>query len=241
MAEMAGLLKGSIPGFLDALRRRWLVALGMAAVLSAAYAVAHSSGAPLAWPRTLEIVLTSALTLCVFADAMRIADPSYRVTGQRFWMLVWVTVVFSFALLVAEIPAFVLFANHQAAIGTAVTVVIGIFVMARLGFAWFLADLDASPVFYSWLLTRGPALLPSLVPAALSWLPSELTNGIGRIALPGATAQALVVRTTLIVASTLLSCAWLYPLLARWLPICQRINEVRTFDPQSGAADANLT
>jgi hypothetical protein len=231
LAAMGELMRDSVPDWVNATRKRWLLAIGLIVLVDAICILLRGLG--VAWEPAASAFALNVSTLVlftfIFADAMRLMDASYGITLIRLVRLVGITLLVGLVYLVALIPAFVLTAMHQTVLSY-VFVYATVFVLgARLCLTFFLTEQSSRPIRYSWLLTAGATFVPSIVPVVISALPGSL-----EVILPGTPAPAstmlAVVHSSLHIALLFISSAWVYPLTVRWLPVCERFH----------APDANL-
>jgi hypothetical protein len=226
LAAMGELIRNSVPDWVDAMRKRWLLAVGLIVLVDALTTLLRWRGVAAAPAASGFAVTAGTLVLLtfIFADAMRLMDPSYGITLSRFMRLVGIALLVGLIYLLALIPTFVFGAIHQTALSY-VFVYAAAFVMgARFCLTFFLTEQSARPIRYSWLLTAGATFLPSIVPVAISAAP----GGLLELLLPGTLAQASIVlgvlHSTLQIGLLFINTAWVYPLTVRWLPVCERFH-----------------
>jgi hypothetical protein len=238
LAAARDLIATSAADWTNALRRRVVLAGGLIVATVAIEAVLSPRGwltGRLFW---VDGIASTVLAFSLFADAMRMLVPSYRLTGTRILRLAWISVVTLFFLFIAAAPALYLRMVHQTEVAYWLFAIATIFVQTRLCFAWFAAERESNPYVYSWLLTSGATFLPSAVLVSLASLPRYALGEFlpklprGAVALPAALETSIPV---LILA--FVSGAWIYPMTARWLLACERMHpEVVPEEPADTAS-----
>jgi len=235
------LLRGLLPAtILDTgaiLRRRGLF-LAVLAVASAVIAALVANANNENRVTILLESIASVTALVIFADAMRIARPDYRLDAGRVLRLMWYGLLF-FALVIACFAPFAIaisvFAPHSTphalsqpwkSVEDALVYVIYIVLAARLPFICFLCEQEGARAFsFSWRLTARPAFGVTLLLYVLVTAPSavvtSISNALAPHVAPAIFASSLVFVN---VAITLGVSSFLYPLLMRWMMVCGRIH-----------------
>jgi hypothetical protein len=244
LAAMGELIRNSVPDWVDAMRKRWplavaliLFVIGLCLVLN----WRNVSGAPTILLR-VEAVTAGVLAICVFADAMRLVDAAYRITYGRLLHLLWITVYIGVIFCGAAIPYLVLNALHQSTSAYLLLFIAETVVGSRLCFAYYLSERKERPVLVSFLLTGGSTFVPSIVLAAATSVPRYALNWIiPTTHIPGLV-EGAIVQVTAYMVLQFLSTTWQYPITVRWLAVCERLHP--EIDPTAYAAlpdpDANL-
>ena len=226
-AAMGELLVTSGAGWARAMHRQaWAGVLIIVAIGAAAgFLQSHHTPQGL---NVLRPVADSILAFVFFADAMRALDPRYRIDGRRFLRLAGIAisthVITLFAAMVPGVIAVFLF-HHNLVLAFLVIVPVIIFFDARFCFVWFVSERADDPVASSWSLTAGVTLFATIVPAAIAWVPTiavflisaHITQRYGWFTPTEQVAAAATL-------AAFLRNAWIYPLTARWLETCTRVN-----------------
>lgn len=192
----------------------------------------------------------SAFTLLSFSEAMRIAQPDYRLNIGRVARLLWYGVLFFVLVvlcyLIAAIPFAMLYPWARSAHGFAIAVldIVCVVLTARFAFLCFLCEYDGFLAFsFSWRLTAGRALLATLFASALYTLPFAIAQSIfdrpyPRIPLALYEGTHVFVQVVIAFATA----SFFYPIMMRWLSVCERLHPEIGVGALSSptAPDANL-
>jgi hypothetical protein len=224
-AAMGELVRGIGPVWGAAIVRRALLTLGLIVLLVFVDSSVLMHGTPrasLPFMSWTQLALLTVLWVFLWADAMRLNDPAFRVTPKVFGKGLWIGAYVVLLLFVASIPIIVLYAFGQVAVAGICQYVVFSVVVTRLWFAFFLIAKNERPVRSSWRLTAGITFLPTLVLIVAAALPGIVVDRIFFMLPHDLSARIVFVlmQSTDIVVS-LVTSTWLYSLTARWLPVAE--------------------
>jgi hypothetical protein len=232
-----GLLPAAVLDMRAILRRRGLLLI----ILTVAFTVVAALVAGANNERGLTFILTSLASIAafaIFADAMRIARPDYRLDAGRVIRLMWYGLLVFVLIAVCYLPfgiAISVFAPHGAShiepqpwksVEDGIVYLITIVVGARLAFLCFLCEQEGARAFsFSWRLTARPALGATLLLYTLAVVPSAIVTSVSD-ALEPHVAPALFTSSLVFVNLIVIFgvAAFLYPLLMRWMMVCERVH-----------------
>ena len=224
-AAMGELIRASGPDWVEAMGKRTLLTLGLIVLLAIVDITVLERGASLEAPLLIQEAIVCVLSLFLWIDAMRLIDPSFRLTFKLFLKLIWICALFLLLSVPALIPFFVLAAFRQFALAIAFAIVAIYVLITKFWFAFFVIDKKERPVRFSWRLTAGITFLPTFVLIALALVPGYVAHQLFLKIPYGFSSPVVFVLTQCIeIAIAFVTYTWLYSLSARWLPVAERLH-----------------
>jgi len=205
------------------LARRWWVGVLCAAALGSvtAWVLSVPNGPG---PRTASTGVLLAASLVVwfiaFAETRRREDPAFSLTGETRSDIFWLVFLYGLAETIIAIPVyFVLLWIHRSQLAVIWFVFVDAAVRARLGYIFFAPKVD-DRIGYSWAISSGPALVPSLLLGGIFTLSMWVPNNVLAHVLPRSIAQGSLPLVDF------LALAFVFPWMQRWMRVAEAMHPV---------------
>jgi len=171
-----------------------------------------------------QLVAAIALSAYIFADTMRIDDPSYELTFGRALILVLIGLGVALITVVVALPGLALQA-YGISIAQIWILLAEVVVTTKLGYVFFAAENEEGAFRYSWRITSGSAFLPTLVLAAIYGIGVGVLDAVVSIALIGIPFGVVIVATV----SVLINFApamFFSPWMIRWMRVAETMQTI---------------